>query len=44
MPGWQSSLHEREKVWFKLSEAVMNDLDAELEKSLYQYMAAHIVN
>ena len=39
-----SSLHEREKVWFKLSEAVMNDLDAELEKSLYQYMAAHIVN
>ena len=39
-----ASLHEREQVWFKLSEAVMNDLDAELEKSLYQYMAAHIVN
>ncbi len=39
-----ASLHEREQVWFKLSEMVMNDLDAELEKSLYRYMAAHIVN
>ena len=39
-----SSLHEREKVWFKLAETVMNDLDAELEKTLHQYMAAHIVN
>ena len=39
-----ASLHERERVWFKLSEMVMNDLDGELEKSLYQHMAAHIVN
>ena len=39
-----ASLHDREQVWFKLSEMVMNDLDAELEKSLYQHMAAHIVN
>jgi hypothetical protein len=39
-----ASLRDREQVWFKLSEMVMNDLDAELEKSLYQHMAAHIVN
>jgi len=38
-----ATLNEREQAWFKLSEMVMNDLDAELEKSLYQYMAAHIV-
>jgi hypothetical protein len=39
-----ASVHDREQIWFKLSEMVMNDLDAELEKSLYQHMAAHIVN
>jgi hypothetical protein len=39
-----ASLHERESVWFKLGETVMNDLGAELEKSLHQYMAAYIVN
>lgn len=39
-----ASLYEREQVWFKLAETVMNDLESELEKSLYQYMAAHIVN
>ncbi|MDX1574664.1 MAG: hypothetical protein R3285_00635 [Kiloniellales bacterium] len=39
-----ASLREREQVWFKLAEMVMNDLDAELEKSLYRHMAAHIVN
>ncbi len=39
-----ASVHEREQVWFKLAEMVMNDLDAELENSLYQHMAAHIVN
>ena len=39
-----ASVRERDQVWFKLSEMVMNDLDVELEKSIYQYMAAHIVN
>ena len=39
-----ATLHERDQVWFKLSEMVMNDLYAELEKLLYQHMAAHIVN
>lgn len=39
-----ASLYEREQVWFKLGEMVMNDLESELERSLYQYMAAHIVN
>ena len=39
-----ASFHDREQIWFKLSEMVMNDLDGELEKSLYQHMAAHIVN
>jgi hypothetical protein len=39
-----ASLREREQAWFKLAEMVMNDLDVELEKSLYRHMAAHIVN
>lgn len=39
-----ASLREREQAWFKLAEMVMNDLDAELEKSLYRHMATHIVN
>jgi len=39
-----ASLHERESIWFKLGETVMNDLGDELEKSLHQYMAGYIVN
>lgn len=39
-----ASLRERENIWFKLGDTVMNDLDVELEKSLRQYMAAYIVN
>jgi hypothetical protein len=39
-----ASLHERESIWFKLGETVMNDLSSELEKSLHQYMADDIVN
>lgn len=39
-----ATLKERETTWFGLSEALMNDLDAELEKVLYQYLAAHILN
>ena len=34
-----ASLYEREQVWFKLAEMVMNDLESELEKSLYQILA-----
>jgi len=37
-----ASLHEREKIWFKLGETLMNDLGGELERSLHQYMAAYI--
>lgn len=39
-----ASLHEREDIWFKLGETLMNDLSGELEKSLHQYMADYIVN
>ena len=39
-----ATLNEREATWFALSEALMNDLDVELERALYQYMAAHILN
>ena len=39
-----ATLNEREATWFALSEALMNDLDVELERVLYQYMATHILN
>lgn len=39
-----ASLHERESIWFKLGETVMNELGGELEESLHQYMADYIVN
>ncbi len=39
-----ATLNEREATWFALSEALMNDLDVELEKALFQYMAAQILN
>ncbi len=39
-----ATLNEREATWFALSKALMNDLDVELEKALFQYMAAHILN
>ena len=37
-----ASLHDREKIWFKLSQTLMDDLGAELEKSFHKYMAADI--
>ena len=39
-----ATLNEREATWFALSEALMNDLDVELERALFQNMAAHILN
>jgi hypothetical protein len=39
-----ATLREREEAWFRLTEALMQDYDAELEGALYQYMAAHILN
>lgn len=39
-----ASLREREGIWFKLGEAVMNDLGGELEKSLRQHMGPYIAN
>ncbi len=39
-----ATLREREEAWFRLTEALMRDCDAELEKALYRYMAAHILN
>ena len=39
-----ATLREREEAWFRLTEALMRDFDAELERALYQYMAAHILN
>lgn len=35
------SLRERERIWFKLTENVMNDLGAQLEVTLSKVFAAH---
>jgi hypothetical protein len=37
-------LREREAAWQGLTEALMADFDAEMEKALYQYMTADILN
>jgi hypothetical protein len=39
-----ASLRERERVWFKLGESLMTDLNAELEATLRRHMAADILN
>ena len=39
-----ATLNEREATLFAMSKALMNDLDVELERALFQNMAAHILN
>ncbi|MEO5336787.1 MAG: hypothetical protein H7841_07835 [Magnetospirillum sp. WYHS-4] len=33
-----SSLNDREKVWYEMTEAAMNDFNAEMEKNIRQYL------
>ncbi len=37
------SLNEREKVWFDMTEALMRDFDAELEKALKTVFLEHLI-
>ncbi len=37
------SVSEREKVWFQLTEKTMQDLDAELEKTINQVFAGYLL-
>lgn len=37
------SLYEREKVWFDMTEALMRDFDAELEKAIKTAFLEHLV-
>ena len=37
------SLNEREKVWFDMTEALMRDFDAELEKALKTAFLEHLI-
>lgn len=39
-----ASLLEREKIWYELSETVMNDFDSEMERAVREHLAAHLVN
>ena len=36
------TLNEREQVWYKLTEALMKDLDAELENSIRKYLQEYV--
>ena len=37
------SLNEREKVWFNMTEALMRDFDAELEKAIKSAFLEHLI-
>ncbi len=39
-----ASLLEREKIWYELSETVMNDFDAEMERAVREHLADELVN
>ena len=36
------TLNEREQVWFELTEDVMRDLDAELQRTILRYLARFV--
>jgi hypothetical protein len=36
------SLNDREKVWFEMTEALMNDLNAALERQIYDNLGAFV--
>ena len=38
-----ATLQEREEAWFRLTESLLRDFDAEMERRLRQIMAAHIL-
>ena len=38
-----AGLHEREAAWYRLTQALMADFDAEMERALYRIMAADIL-
>lgn len=37
-----ATLNEREEIWYRLTEALMNDLNAELERNIHQYLGAFL--
>ncbi len=36
------TLNQREQVWFELTEDVMRDLDAELQRTILRYLARFV--
>ena len=38
-----ASINDRERMWFDLTEALMNDLNAELEKNIRQYLSGYLM-
>jgi EAL domain-containing protein (putative c-di-GMP-specific phosphodiesterase class I) len=37
-----TSLAQREQIWFEITEALMKDFDREIEANIRQYMAPYI--
>lgn len=37
------TLNERDKIWFEMSEALINDLNAELEKAINQFLQPFLI-
>jgi hypothetical protein len=40
--GEDATLNERDKVWFELTEAMMADFNAEMEKNVRQYLGGFL--
>ena len=41
--GEDASINDRERMWFDLTEALMRDFNAELEKNIRQYLGGYLM-
>ncbi len=38
-----ATINDRERMWFDLTEALMGDFNAELEKNIRQYVSGYLM-
>ncbi len=41
--GEDATINDRERMWFDLTEALMQDLNAEMEKNIRQYLSGYLM-
>ena len=38
-----ASLHDRKRIWFEMTEALMKDFNAEMEKNIRQHLGGYLM-